>query len=210
MKRTLDSNDGVLIIKGGTGPGSAVVPSTPDPAFYLAVHAIQSADNLGSLLRTAGAFGCREILVVNAERSAKRLKKTLRTFGAHGAERRVPMRAFESLDDLVAFGKRRGCDIVGVEIDDAAASCYAAFQDPRPTVFLPGNEGQGLSAKQIALCDRLVYVPHYGSATASLNVNAATAIVLSAFGAAAGYAETERRGPKFHVVDRPFLSGVEE
>ncbi|KAJ8603481.1 hypothetical protein CTAYLR_005128 [Chrysophaeum taylorii] len=121
------------------------------------------------------------------------------TFGAHGAERRVPIRAFESLDLLVDFAKRQDCDVVGIEIHPDAVPSSAAFSEARPSCFMPGNEGDGLSAKQLALCDRLVYVPHYGTATASLNVNAAVAVVLSAFATAAGYAETDRTGAKFEV-----------
>ena len=40
-----------------------------------------------------------------------------------------------------------------------------------------GNEGEGLSKKQIGMCDQLVYIPQYGSAV-SLNVNVAAGIVL--------------------------------
>ena len=87
------SAEGVLLQRGGTGPAGEKVLDAgrrlQTPALYLAVHNIKSADNLGSLLRTAGAFGAREVLVVSAERTAKRLRKNLRTFGAHGAERRV-------------------------------------------------------------------------------------------------------------------------
>lgn len=208
-----DIDDGILIIKGGTGPlEHHQVECTPQPktalTFYLAIHAIKSADNLGSLLRTAGAFGCREVLVVNPEKKVKRLRKSTRTFGAHGAERRVAIRAFVSLDRLITFARRQGCRIVGIEIhpDAVTYSAADAFGNPvRPTCFLPGNEGDGLSSRQIAMCDSLVYVPHFGTATASLNVNAATAIVLSAFAIAAGYTETDRDGAKFSVVDRPFL-----
>lgn len=207
-----DFDDGILIIKGGTGPPECQVECKPQPrtapTFYLAIHAIKSADNLGSLLRTAGAFGCREILVVNPEKKIKRLKKSTRTFGAHGAERRVAIRAFVSLDRLITFARRQGCRIIGIEIHPDAITYSApdAFGNPvRPTCFLPGNEGDGLSSSQIAMCDSLVYVPHFGTATASLNVNAATAVVLSAFATAACYTETCRDGAKFNVVDRPFL-----
>jgi len=189
-------DEGTVVVKGGVLPEA----SSQVPACYVALHGIQSVDNLGQLLRTAGAFGCREVLLVNKDRAEKRLKK-IRTFGAHGAERRVPMRFFDDLDALVSFARRRDCEVVGIEIHDDAVPYAEAFREPRPTCFFPGNEGTGLSERQIALCDRLVYVPHFGAATASLNVNAATAIVLSAFATHAGYHETQRNGPKFHVVD---------
>ena len=65
-----------------------------------------------------------------------------------------------------------------------------------------GNEGQGLSEKQISLCDKFVYIPQYGSGTASLNVAVACSIVLHNFAIWAGYHEREREGQKFVVAPR--------
>ena len=70
-----------------------------------------------------------------------------------------------------------------------------------PACFVPGNEGEGLLENQVALCDKLVYVPQFAAATASLNVNAATAVVLSWYATAAGYVEERRSGNKYDVVD---------
>jgi len=192
--------DGIVMVRGGT---QGFVKIRQNPIFYLAVHHIKSSDNLGKLLRTAGAFGCEEVLVVNNERTSKRIRKSTKTYGAHGADRHVPIRAFGTLEDLLAFARRQGCDIVGIEIDDKAIpytqNANAYGNPPKPICFLPGNEGQGLSKKQIDMTDRLVYVPHFGEATASLNVNAATAIILSQFAIFAGYQETSKTGAKFHV-----------
>ncbi len=130
------------------------------------------------------------------------MRKNLRTFGAHGSDKRVPMRAFASLAQLIAWARAQGCRVVGVEIDEHAVSCLSKDAWPQqPTCLLPGNEGDGLSPAQIELCDSLVYVPQYAAATASLNVNAATACVLSCFAHAVGYAEERRRGAKYEVRD---------
>lgn len=63
-------------------------------------------------------------------------------------------------------------------------------------------QGQGLSGKQIALCDSFVYIPQYGDGTASLNVTVATSIVLQHFAVWAGYQEHQRQGQKFVVGDK--------
>jgi len=55
-----------------------------------------------------------------------------------------------------------------------------------PTAFMLGNEGQGLSTKQMSLCDRFVYIPQHGCGTASLNVAVACSIVLHHFALWAG------------------------
>lgn len=40
-----------------------------------------------------------------------------------------------------------------------------------PTAFMFGNEGTGMTEKQLRLCDSLVYIPQFGYGTASLNVS---------------------------------------
>ena len=64
-------------------------------------------------------------------------------------------------------------------------------------------QGTGLSPSQIAACDGLVYIPHHGQGTASLNVACAASIVLHRFSEFAGYGEAPRTGAKFDVAARP-------
>lgn len=71
------------------------------------------------------------------------------------------------------------------------------------TAFMMGNEGTGLSPKQLALCDSFVYIPQHGRGTASLNVNVATAIVLHHFAIWAQVPEAPRSGFKYELADRP-------
>lgn len=94
------------------------------------------------------------------------------------------------------------CRIVGVEITPEALP-IDSHPFSGPTAFILGNEGQGLSPKQVAMCDSFVYIPQYGAGTASLNVAVATAIVLHHFALWAGYQEREREGGKFLVAERP-------
>ena len=108
-----------------------------------------------------------------------------------------------TLEDAVAYLRReRGCEVVGVEIVEGAERVQdAPFRGS--TAFMLGNEGAGLTEKQIGLCDRFVYIPQYGAGTASLNVTTAAAIALHHFGAWAGYREARRLGHKFEVGQRP-------
>jgi hypothetical protein len=65
------------------------------------------------------------------------------------------------------------------------------------------SQGQGLSAKQMRLCDGFVYIPQHGAGTASLNVTVAASIILHHFALWAGLPERGREGAKFVVGDRP-------
>ena len=150
--------DGVLLQRGGTGPaGESIARETGQaPSLYVVIHNIKSSDNVGQLIRTAGAFGAREVLVVSAERTARRMRKNLRTFGAHGSDKRVPMRAFASLAQLIAWVKSQGCRVVGVEIDDSAVSCFSPEAWPvRPTCLLErGRPPQSAQSRLRCSCLR--------------------------------------------------------
>ena len=64
-------------------------------------------------------------------------------------------------------------------------------------------QGRGLSEGQIRVCDSFVYIPQYGSGTASLNVYVAASIVLHHFATWAGYHEQSRTAGKFDLSERP-------
>jgi tRNA C32,U32 (ribose-2'-O)-methylase TrmJ len=101
-----------------------------------------------------------------------------------------------------------GIRILGIEI---AADALPVQSHPfhGPTAFFPGNEGDGLHPREMAVCDGFVYIPHYGVGTASLNVNVASSIVFHHFAMWAGYHERERAGHKFVVAERRVKHGAE-
>ncbi|CAK9180887.1 unnamed protein product [Ilex paraguariensis] len=161
---------------------------------YVVVHNIAKRHNVGTLARSATAFGVSELILVG--------RRDFNAFGSHGSSSHLRFRHFHSLSDAHLFLKERDCDICGVEITDNAA---AVNQHPfkKSTAFLFGNEGTGLSAKECEICDFFVYIPQYGCGTASLNVTVAASIVLHHFGVWAGFSERTRDGNKFVVAERP-------
>ncbi|XP_057957157.1 uncharacterized protein LOC131150450 [Malania oleifera] len=161
---------------------------------YVVVHNIAKRHNVGTLARSASAFGVSELILVG--------RRDFNAFGSHGSASHLPFRHFHSLLDARLFLKEKDCDICGVEITDGAV---AVNQHPfkKSTAFLLGNEGTGLSAKECEICDFFVYIPQYGCGTASLNVTVAASIVLHHFGVWAGFSERTREGNKFIVAARP-------
>ncbi|KAK4773186.1 hypothetical protein SAY87_028205 [Trapa incisa] len=140
---------------------------------YVVVHNIAKRHNVGTLTRSATAFGVSELILVG--------RRDFNSFGSHGSTSHLRFRHFHSLIEARSFLKEKDCDICGVEITDGAV---AVNEHPfkRSTAFLLGNEGTGLSAKECEICDFFVYIPHYGGGTASLNVTIAASIVLHHFG----------------------------
>ncbi|OWM74174.1 uncharacterized protein LOC116209293 [Punica granatum] len=165
---------------------------------YVVVHNIAKRHNVGTLARSATAFGVSELILVG--------RRDFNAFGSHGSTSHLRFRHFHSLLDARSFLKEKGCDICGVEITDGAV---AVNEHPfkRSTAFLLGNEGTGLSAKECKICDFFIYIPQYGSGTASLNVTVAASIVLHHFGVWAGFSERTRDGNKFVVAERPVKQG---
>ncbi|XP_076927526.1 uncharacterized protein LOC143591100 [Bidens hawaiensis] len=162
---------------------------------YVVIHNIAKRHNVGTLARSATAFGVCEVILVG--------RRDFNSFGSHGSTSHIRFRHFYSLSDARRFLKEdRDCDICGVEITHNAVS-VTSHPFTKSTAFLLGNEGTGLSAKECEFCDYFVYIPQYGCGTASLNVTVAASIILHHFAVWAGFPERTRDGNKFVVAERP-------
>ncbi|KAF6145193.1 hypothetical protein GIB67_041388, partial [Kingdonia uniflora] len=137
------------------------------------VHNIAKRHNVGTMARSATAFGVSELILVG--------RRDFNAFGSHGSTSHLKFRHFHSLNEVQLYLKHRDFDICGVEITDESLPVnHHPFT--KSTAFLLGNEGSGLSAKECEICDFFVYIPQYGCGTASLNVTVAASIVLHQFG----------------------------
>ncbi|KAG6547662.1 hypothetical protein Mapa_011111 [Marchantia paleacea] len=162
---------------------------------FVLVHNVAKRHNLGTIARSATAFGVSELILVG--------RKDFNAFGSHGASLHVQFRHFHTLPEAALYLKQaKDVDICGVEIVEGAQAIHKhPFR--RSTAFMLGNEGTGLSKKEMEVCDLFVYIPQCGAGTASLNVTVAGSIVLHHFSVWAGFAEREREGNKFVVAERP-------
>ncbi|KAJ1695632.1 hypothetical protein LUZ63_012330 [Rhynchospora breviuscula] len=161
------------------------------------IHNVAKRHNVGTLARSATAFGAAEMVLVG--------RRDYNCFGSHGAACHLRFRHFPSLAQAREYLKeQRGADICGVEIREDAHPLIPQQSTPfrRSTAFLLGNEGTGLSPRECEFCDFFVYIPQYGPGTASLNVTVAASIVLHHFAAWACFPERARSGGKFLVADR--------
>lgn len=96
--------------------------------------------------------------------------RKIQTFGNHNTTDYIKFTYYDKLSEAVEKIHEKGFKIVGVEIGDKAQDVTThPFQGN--TVLMFGNEGHGMDAKQLAVCDQLVYIPQYGKGTASLNVS---------------------------------------
>ncbi len=192
----------------------------PPPRCFLILFNISKKCNVGNILRTASAFGVYQVHgtplistphgcvgTSTARHNHNQVciigNRSFSTYGSHGADAHLDYRHFVTLEACCAYlHDEHHAQIIGIEITDNA---YPVHAHPfhTNTAFMLGNEGTGLSSKQMALCDSFVYIPQHGQGTASLNVNVAAAIVLHHFACWAGTPEAPRTGFKYNVKERP-------
>lgn len=138
----------------------------------VALDNVQDPTNLGTILRTAEAFGV-DLVVLSSDCCDIYAPKVIR--GSMGAVFRQP---FLIADDLPAFIRRFntfGTSYAAVLERDSTSLTQCDFS--AATLCAVGNEGNGLSDDVIAACSRKVFIPMKGGAE-SLNVSAAASILI--------------------------------
>jgi tRNA G18 (ribose-2'-O)-methylase SpoU len=139
--------------------------------FHVAVENLAHDFNIGSVVRTANAFGTRAVHVVGRRRWNRR--------GAMVTDRYLDVRHHEDAAAFHAWAREAGLPVVGV--DNVVGSLpVETLELPRECVLLFGAEGPGLSEAALAGCERVVGVSQFGS-TRSINVGAAAAVVMHAW-----------------------------
>lgn len=119
--------------------------------FGIGVEGISKAANLGSLFRTAHAFGASFVFTIAAayDRAEGALADTSDTPGS------LPLFEFP---DVAALRLPRDCALVGIELLDEAVE-LPSFRHPRAAAYVLGAERGGLSPELVALCEHVVKIP---------------------------------------------------
>ena len=124
-------------------------------AFALFLDTLGDPGNLGTVIRSAEAFGADTVFV--GEGSADVYNpKTVRA--AMGALFRLPMVITEDIPTAIADLRTYGYDVRAAALTDTAQPLGAYTVTPK-TVFVIGNEGHGLSEQTIAACCGSVIIP---------------------------------------------------
>ena len=147
------------------------------PVTVVVLPEVANTDNMGSLIRVSAAFGASAVLL--GERCCDPYyRQSVRV--SMGTIFRVPIvRSSDLLNDLRRLKERWQTQFIATVCEGEAEPLARASRPERVAVLL-GNEAQGLSAEQIALCDRRVTIP-MKLGTDSLNVSVAAGIFLYHF-----------------------------
>jgi TrmH family RNA methyltransferase len=163
------TNQGVLVMAEMRRSTADAIPSE-GPSTLLLLDGVQDPGNLGTLVRSAAAFGCRAVAYLPGTVDPWNPKAVR---AAAGALFRIPVVQAQPevfMDELADHGFMvLGADATGRPVDRLALS--------ERTVLVVGNEGGGLSGFTRSRIDSLVAVP-MAETVESLNVAVAAGILL--------------------------------
>ena len=178
---TYDVTRAVLesLCESQTPQGVVAVVRTPElappeefPAGLIVVlDGVQDPGNVGTVIRTADAFGCDGVILLTGCADPYSVK-TLRS--SMGAVFRLPVWCTD-VETLHVRLRDAGLPLYGAALRDDTAD-VRALPLHRCAIAI-GSEGRGLTAQVLALCDRTVRIPMEAHCE-SLNAAMAAAVLL--------------------------------
>lgn len=144
-------------------------------SFFVIAHNIRSLYNVGSIFRTADAFGVTKIYFTGYTGTpANLIHKNKIAKSALGAENFVPWEYKKSAVRLIRQMRERKINIVALENNTKTLSINK-FKPKFPLVLVLGEEVLGVNKNILSLCDKVVEIPMKGKKE-SLNVSVAFGI----------------------------------
>lgn len=156
-------------------------------SLILIVHNVRSANNVGSLLRTAEGLGIEEVILSGytpypkmpsderlphiAEKVERKLQKT-----ALDAHLSIKWRRTDKLIDVIEQLKAKSYTIAGLEQTDSSVN-LSQYNPDSKVALIVGNEVSGLATELLQKTDVNLEIPMYGKKE-SYNVAAAGAMAL--------------------------------
>ena len=141
--------------------------------LFLLLDEVRDPGNVGTLVRTADAFGVDGVIATTgtAEVYAPKVVRA-----SVGSVFHLPVVQRVAFEDAVAWARERGHKLFGA--DAHGDPLIAGWTEPwRSTVWAVGNEAHGMPNEHLAMLDATMSVPMWGKAE-SLNVAIAAAICL--------------------------------
>lgn len=138
---------------------------------------VSHAANLGSLFRTADAFGVAHLILGGpVVELGRKFTKTSRA-----TEQAVSFEQLETLEEKIEDLKSQNYTLIALEITDHSRPVSEINLPKNAKIaFIIGDESHGVSASLLDCCDHTVHIEMYGQ-NSSMNVVQATSIALYEF-----------------------------
>ena len=163
--------------------------------FGIGVEGVSKAMNVGTLFRTAHAFGAAFVFTLRAQYNRREGSAS----DTSDTPRSVPTYNFAGLE---AFRLPQGCRLVGVEITDEAIE-LPSFRHPRQAAYILGAEREGLSRDLQSRCDYVVKIP-----TRFRSISASPARSSCTTASSASAATRRARSPRARPTEAVDAAGV--
>jgi 23S rRNA (guanosine2251-2'-O)-methyltransferase len=143
--------------------------------FYVIAHNIRSVLNVGSIFRTADAFGVSKIYLTGYTATPGNIfHKARMSKTALGAENFVLWEYYSSPVKLIKALKLKKINIIALE-NGVKSVNISKFKPKFPLALVLGEEVRGVSKPILNLCDKIIEIPMRGQKE-SLNVSVAFGI----------------------------------
>lgn len=158
-------------------PGPLFAVAMPDHAPGRAIgnavilENVQDPGNVGTVIRTANAFGIGAVLLVGACADLYNPKTVRATMGAIFRQRVWQMGA----EEMKALLGENGLPLYGAALSDRAEDIRRL--ELRRAAVAIGSEGNGLSRELLAMCDGQVIIPMQPDSE-SLNAGVAASVIM--------------------------------
>jgi TrmH family RNA methyltransferase len=151
---------------------------TAGPGFLgLVLDRPASPGNIGSMIRSADAFGADGIIVAGHAADVYDPRTVRASTGSLFARPVVRAPSHREVAAWVAAQRARGCPMVIAGTDEHGDRDVFDVDFTQPTMLVVGNETAGLSNAWRELCDQMVRIPMTGAASSLNAANAATAVL---------------------------------
>lgn len=134
----------------------------------IAIENTERDFNMGTIVRSANAFGVRHIHVVGRKQWNKR--------GAMATDKYLHVHYYSTVSEFTAAMKERGKVVIAVDNITGSVPLSGA-QLPNNAVLVFGQEGPGISPELAEAAERIVAIEQFGS-TRSVNVGVAAGIAM--------------------------------
>lgn len=135
---------------------------------------IQDPGNLGTIMRSAEAFGCKKIICSSGccdVFSTKTVRASM------GSVFRMPVVRNADLLSEIDELENSGVKVYACILDRKAGK-LSEIEDFSNTAFIIGNEGNGISEKIRTRCNHYTYIQMMENASESLNASVAASIIM--------------------------------
>lgn len=164
----MENSQGVLATVGFTPKG---IEHIPDEGILLYLDGLQDPGNLGTIIRSADAFGISGLVLGDNCVDPYNPKVVRATMGSIF---RVPL-YFQNNNEDFLLKLSAGRRILATSLEDASPLSDIIFSNR--DVIVIGNEGHGVSPDILKLSDIRIVIPMVGNAE-SLNAGVAASIIM--------------------------------